>query len=319
MPLREGKDYYQFGPGGKKYFFKTEIGKKRAKTKALRQGRAMAVSKYGGGLDKIILSKSSRKDKKYMVKLNNKTIHFGAKGYEDYTTHKDRKRKRSYEGRHREAENWTKSGIDTAGFWAKHLLWNKPTIEDSIKDIEDNFNVDIQYMDGGFIDQLILEELEGLGYTNISQIARDGRGGDIVKIINKLFPKTEFHTVDQADDGKVRKASFCGPGTQLNRRLENYDSENRTYSKVNTPPINKMDRGCLEHDLDYGKYKDLKNRHASDERLIKVAEEVLKDPKSTAIQKANAFTIKNILKAKVAFGGDLDEYHRWRYHLLSVL
>jgi len=93
------------------------------------------------------LSKSDREGKKYKVKINEKdttkTIHFGAKGMSDYTKHKDPKRKENYTARHAKRENWNKSGLDTAGFWSKNLLWNKPTITDSIKDIEKRFNVNI--------------------------------------------------------------------------------------------------------------------------------------------------------------------------------
>ena len=61
----------------------------------------------------------------------------------DYTKNKDDKRKQNYINRHRSRENWTKSGIKTAGFWAKHILWNKKTINESIKDVEKNYNVSI--------------------------------------------------------------------------------------------------------------------------------------------------------------------------------
>jgi hypothetical protein len=91
----------------------------------------------------IELSKSDKSDKKYKVKIDTKTIHFGAKGMSDYTKHKDPKRKENYTARHAKRENWNKSGLDTAGFWSKNLLWNKPTITDSIKDIEKRFNVNI--------------------------------------------------------------------------------------------------------------------------------------------------------------------------------
>ena len=42
---------------------------------------------------KYILEKSNRKDKKLMVK-NGKTIHFGAKGYSDFTLSKDTNKKK---------------------------------------------------------------------------------------------------------------------------------------------------------------------------------------------------------------------------------
>ena len=91
------------------------------------------------------LQKSTRRDKKYSITTpDEKIIHFGATGYEDYTTHKDPKRKQRYIARHKSREDWTKSGINTAGFWAYHLLWNKPSLVESIKDTEKRFNIRIK-------------------------------------------------------------------------------------------------------------------------------------------------------------------------------
>ena len=49
----------------------------------------------------VVLSKSDRAAKKYKVRVGNKTIHFGAAGYEDFTTHKDPKRKARYLAQHK--------------------------------------------------------------------------------------------------------------------------------------------------------------------------------------------------------------------------
>ena len=93
---------------------------------------------------KYILSKSTRKGKKYMIVTpENKTIHFGAKGYSDYTKHKDPKRKQRYIARHRINQNWAISGINTAGWWSKWLLWNEPTLTDSIRKTEKIFKIKI--------------------------------------------------------------------------------------------------------------------------------------------------------------------------------
>lgn len=91
----------------------------------------------------ISLKKSTKPDKKYMVKIENKTIHFGANGMSDFTKHKDPERKKRYIVRHQKKENWKKSGIKTAGFWSRWLLWNKPTITESKRNIETKFNVKI--------------------------------------------------------------------------------------------------------------------------------------------------------------------------------
>lgn len=94
------------------------------------------------------LSKSKRKNKQYQVILfdkqdnKKKTVHFGSP-MESYPDHKDPDRKASYLSRHKKREDWNKSGIGTAGFWSRWMLWNKPTIQESIKDIERRFNISV--------------------------------------------------------------------------------------------------------------------------------------------------------------------------------
>lgn len=88
------------------------------------------------------LSQSPRLDKKYMVITpDGKTIHFGSRGYSDYTIHKDKIRRERYILRHIKNENW--NNYNTPGFWARYLLWNKPTITQSIKDMENRFGIGI--------------------------------------------------------------------------------------------------------------------------------------------------------------------------------
>ena len=90
----------------------------------------------------VYLKKSTKPEKKYMVYVDGKTIHFGARGMSDYTKHKDKERMKRYSARHkRGGENWSKNGIKTAGFWSKWLLWNKPTISQSKKDISNRFKI----------------------------------------------------------------------------------------------------------------------------------------------------------------------------------
>jgi hypothetical protein len=68
-------------------------------------------------------------------------VKFGAKGYSDYTKHKDKERKKRYITRHKSRENWTKSGILTPGFWSRWVLWNKPSLEDSIENTKQRFSL----------------------------------------------------------------------------------------------------------------------------------------------------------------------------------
>lgn len=92
---------------------------------------------------RIHLQRSWRRDKKFAVLVDKQTIHFGAAGMSDYTIHKDLARKRRYIARHKPNENWTKSGINTPGFWSRWLLWNLPSLADSIADTERRFNITI--------------------------------------------------------------------------------------------------------------------------------------------------------------------------------
>lgn len=91
----------------------------------------------------MYLTKLDSGPKKWMLTYSMgdkiKTLKFGAFGYEDYTIHKDKERKDRYITRHQSRENWTASGWRTAGFWSRWLLWNKPSISASVKDIRERF------------------------------------------------------------------------------------------------------------------------------------------------------------------------------------
>lgn len=93
-----------------------------------------------------VLKRSTRKNKKWMVILpTGKTIHFGQKNASDFTIHKDEDRKERYIKRHEKNEDWSGTGLDTAGFFSRFILWNKDSIEDSIKNIEKKFKIKIKY------------------------------------------------------------------------------------------------------------------------------------------------------------------------------
>lgn len=80
------------------------------------------------------LMKSPRLDKKFRVILpDGRKVDFGAKGYSDYTIHKDKQRMTRYIIRHQKRENWSKSGVATAGFWARWILWSEPSLRAAIR------------------------------------------------------------------------------------------------------------------------------------------------------------------------------------------
>ena len=89
---------------------------------------------------------SNLKKKKFVIKFINEktkrinTIHFGATGYDDYTIKKYDKQKLLYQKRH---ANDNINDLNYAGAWAMNILWNKKTIEASIKDMERRFSINI--------------------------------------------------------------------------------------------------------------------------------------------------------------------------------
>lgn len=80
----------------------------------------------------MILLKSNAKGKRYAVRVGGRLVNFGSDSYQNYTTHKDPKRKINYISRHRTRENW--NDPKTAGFWSRWVLWNKPSLSASFTD-----------------------------------------------------------------------------------------------------------------------------------------------------------------------------------------
>jgi hypothetical protein len=94
----------------------------------------------------IVISPSNKPDKKFEARIDGKkSIHFGSKGMSDFTIHKDPERKERYLQRHKGmGEDW--SNPLTAGFYATNLLWNKPSLTESIRDTNRRFkNINIIY------------------------------------------------------------------------------------------------------------------------------------------------------------------------------
>ena len=109
-------------------------------------------------IDSVDIIPSTRKDKKLMAIFKNKdkkkikAIHFGAKGYRDYTLISNKNSpfyienvdKRNsvrtlYIDRHKKRENWNES--DNAGSLSRWVLWEKPNLQPSIDFYKKKFNL----------------------------------------------------------------------------------------------------------------------------------------------------------------------------------
>lgn len=77
------------------------------------------------------------KHKYIAIFQNGKQVRFGQAGASDYTQHHDQVRKNNYIRRHA-ADLETKDPY-RAGYLARYILWNLPTIHDSIDDYNRRF------------------------------------------------------------------------------------------------------------------------------------------------------------------------------------
>lgn len=86
---------------------------------------------------------STKPDKKFVATFEingkEKKTHFGSKGMSDFTKHKDEDRKQRYIQRH--AKDLQTKDPSRAGYLSRYILWNKPTLRESIKDYKKKFNL----------------------------------------------------------------------------------------------------------------------------------------------------------------------------------
>ena len=81
---------------------------------------------------KVEVTRSTRAGKKYKAQFEDgKAVHFGAAGASDFTRNKDDSRRQAYLARHKANEDWNDK--ESAGFWSRYLLWEKPTLRGAAK------------------------------------------------------------------------------------------------------------------------------------------------------------------------------------------
>jgi hypothetical protein len=112
-----------------------------------------------------IIPSPDRKKKFRAILPGDRTVDFGARGYSDYTKHKNPSRMRSYVSRHggrfiaerdpkkihermlnvntSDKERWRLDGIATAGFWSRWYLWSQPSIQGARRFMAKRFGIKI--------------------------------------------------------------------------------------------------------------------------------------------------------------------------------
>ena len=107
--------------------------KRSKKVKRRSNIKRSTTKKSSKCLSLVKLVKSPNKEKKYRAIFNDGThTDFGAKGYSDYTIHKDYDRMKRYDSRHKRREDW--NNMKSRGALSKWILWNKPSLKGSIAD-----------------------------------------------------------------------------------------------------------------------------------------------------------------------------------------
>lgn len=88
-----------------------------------------------------------------------KKVDFGARGYSDFTLHKDKSRKASYIARHGSGrENW--DDPMTAGSLSRYVLWELESLEDSIYFFADKFKLEFIVDEGSKMDKFLDQRLD---------------------------------------------------------------------------------------------------------------------------------------------------------------
>jgi hypothetical protein len=86
------------------------------------------------------ITESPLKTKKYRAYFDNgKHTDFGAKGYEDFTIHKNPERARLYRARHK--KDLETNDPTRAGFLSYYVLWSAPTFDEGLRIYKNKFHM----------------------------------------------------------------------------------------------------------------------------------------------------------------------------------
>ena len=105
--------------------------------------KKVSFGKVKTKINLISIKKSNKTGKKLMATFETngrrKVIHFGSAGMSDYTKHKDKKRKLRYIKRH--SKDLGTGNPSRAGYLSMFVLWNKISLQASIRDYRRRLNV----------------------------------------------------------------------------------------------------------------------------------------------------------------------------------
>lgn len=96
------------------------------------------------------------------------------------------------------------------------------------------------------------------------------------------------YIVDKLPEIHIPGYQYCGPGTELEKRLARGD-----------PGVNKLDQACRDHDIAYSSTKDSNRRHEADKSLIGRAFPRVYSSDAKLGERAAALLVSGLMGAKV--------------------
>ena len=93
-------------------------------------------------METYILKKSDRKNKRFVIIMDNMKHDFGSSVGKTFVDGRTEKEKQAWISRHKNDKNWNNkhSGI----YYSRYLLWNTPDLKKNIKLLEKKDNVKIK-------------------------------------------------------------------------------------------------------------------------------------------------------------------------------
>ena len=99
--------------------------------------------------------------------------------------------------------------------------------------------------------------------------------------------------------------SACGPFTKNNKRIEKFMQTGNTDFNYK----NDLDKACFQHDMSYGKLKDLEKRTQPDKVLRNKTFRIASDPKYDAYQRELGSMVYKFFDKKASGNGIANEPH----------
>ena len=119
-------------------------------------------------------------------------------------------------------------------------------------------------------------------------------GGDLVNSLNSVTSNIKLPWAKFPGEMHFPGASFMGPGTRLDIRL-NEDGSYKDWSK----PVDRVDNAAYKHDLAYAEHNDVENRNKADRAML---EEVNRIEKPTLRERIEISIVNKIIGTNARFG-----------------